>query len=357
VLVAWERVNGGGFQGQGRVRDPSSGWGPLQPISGQHANQTQPTASADALGDLATASAVQGTVTSAVVAAFDAAPPSVSDIAVSGSPLAGGALTFAATAADAWSPISAMPWSFGDGGTGAGSSVAHAFANAGAYTTTVTVADAAGNVASKTLGVSIAALQSTMTQASFSAKWTASRVKGSLVVKGTIARAGTYAITASLGGKVKLRASAALPAGAFSKTLKLPAKMTPGTYRVELDPPFAANQVKGVSRDAKLTAPPEGVVDKVTMSGANGGPAARTLRGVRKVWATFHFVARPKTGKLTLTWYRTPAKGKRKKIGDTQKPVSTKVTSFIGSAGLKGTLTAVLTSKGKVVAQGSVKVL
>ena len=354
AMVAWERANGLGFTGQGRIREPNGVWGSVQPLSGQHSNTIQPGAAADGLGDLATISTVQDAVNRVFVTAYDAAPPNVSAVALAGSPLAGEALTLAVTATDAWSAIPSAPWSFGDGSTGAGLSIVHAYANAGSYAAEVVVNDASGNATARQVAVGIAALQSALTQASFSAKWKASRVKGTLVVKGAVPRAGTYVITASLGKSAKVRASVALAAGAFSTSLKLPAKLLPGTYHVTLAPPFLATQVTPAARDARLKAPPEGVVGTVALSGRNNGPAARTLRNASTIWATFRFAAVPK-GALKLTWYRAK-NGKRHKIGSTTKSASKKVVSYLRLGGtLHGTFTAVLTRKGKVIAQGSVK--
>ena len=152
----------------------------------------------------------------------------------------------------------------------------------------------------------------------------------------------------------KLHAAYTLPAGAFSQTLKLPAKLLPGTYRVTLAPAFAANVVTPAAGSAKLAAPAEGVVDKVVLSGRNGGPSTRTLKRATTIWASFHFAAVPK-GALKLTWYKT-VKGKRVRLGAATESPGKKVGSYLRPGGLlHGMFTAVLTRKGKVIAQGSVR--
>ena len=214
--------------------------------------------------------------------------------------------------------------------------------------------DGGGNAVARQVAISIAVKQSTLSTASFTAKWKQSRVSGKLVVAGTVPRAGTYEITAASGKTVKLRTSLKLPAGAFSATLPLTADLLPGAYHVSLAPPFAANQVTPAARDAALAAPAEGVVDLVSMSGAKSGPAARTLRNARTIWASFRFAAVPK-GTLKLTWYRT-VKGKKSRLGATSKSPSQKVASYLRLRGvLRGTFTAVLSRKGVVIAQGTVK--
>jgi hypothetical protein len=146
-----------------------------------------------------------------------------------------------------------------------------------------------------------------------------------------------------------------LAAGAFSKALKLPVKLLPGSYRVALVPSFPAGVVQAAGRNSiKLAAPVEGVVDKVVLSGRNGGPAARTLKAATTIWVSFRFAAVPK-GALKLTWYRTD-KGKRVALGSTTKSPANKVGSYLKLGGtLRGTFTAVLSRKGTIIAQGSVK--
>ena len=58
---------------------------------------------------------------------------------------------------DAASPISSYSWSFGDGAAGAGASVEHAFVMPGIKTVTLTVADAAGGTATRTVTVDVGA--------------------------------------------------------------------------------------------------------------------------------------------------------------------------------------------------------
>ena len=53
-------------------------------------------------------------------------------------------------AIDAWSPVSSIAWSFGDGGTGSGASVTRTFAAVGSYAVSVTATDAVGNATTLT---------------------------------------------------------------------------------------------------------------------------------------------------------------------------------------------------------------
>jgi PKD domain-containing protein len=63
-------------------------------------------------------------------------------------------VSLSATASDVWSAFS-TGWDFGDGATGAGGSVTHAYAKAGDYTARVTSTDSVGNASSATLPVHV----------------------------------------------------------------------------------------------------------------------------------------------------------------------------------------------------------
>jgi hypothetical protein len=254
---------------------------------------------------------------------------------------------------DQWSAIPTINWTFGDGGTGAGATVSHTYANAGTYTAGVTAVDAAGNSTSSQVAVTIVAQQAVLTSASLSGTWKQSRVKGTLTVTGSVPRAGAYAVDALLGKAQKLHASLTLPTGEFSKTVALPATLVPGSYTVSLLPGFPATQVKPASRPAVLVAPATGVVDATVLSGAKNGPPASTLRNVNTIWATFHFAAVPK-GKLTVTWYLTPRGGKRQNLGLTAKSASATIVSFIRLGGRRGKVTASIARKGVLIAQQSI---
>jgi hypothetical protein len=359
VLTVWEHNPGADpLTGFARMRSPAGVWGDLRPLSAPYTGFAAPNAATDGRGHFAVVTAPQlGTAKQVMLSTFDSVAPAVSPISVSGSALAGAATGLSVTATDEWSAIPTVTWAFGDGGAGAGTAVSHAYASAGSYTATVTVVDAAGNAATRQLVLTISAAQSTLTTARFAAKWKQSRVKGTLIVNGSAPRAGTYDIDVSKGTSRKIHASFTLPAGPFSRTLKLPAKLAPGSYHVALLPSFPATQVKPAAQDARLAAPPEGVVDLVALSGRFNGPATRTLRNINTVWATFRFVAVPK-GNLKVTWYlKSKGKGKRQRLGSATKSPGVKVASFIQLGGRRGKVTAVISRKGVVIAQGSVKVV
>jgi PKD repeat protein len=357
IAASWEQDTTGGARiGQARARTPAGVWGDTRTLDPPHLADTEPVMAGDGHGHFATVTSPDAGGTKQVLVSFlDTVAPAVSPVALAGSALAGDPLSLSVTASDKWSAIPTIAWNFGDGASGTGLAASHTYASAGAYTASVAVTDAAGNTATGQVVIAVAAKQSTLTTAKFAAKWKQSRVKGSLLVIGTAPRAGSYAVDVTKGTTRKIHASFDLPAGAFSKTIKLPAKLLPGNYHVALTPSFPATQVKPAGRDAKLAAPVTGVVDNVALSGKLNGPATGTLRNLNTVYATFHFAAVPR-GKLTVSWFLT-VKGKRTRLGSASKSPAVKVGSFALLGGKRGKVTAVISRKGVVIAQASVKVL
>ena len=80
--------------------------------------------------------------------ANDVTPPTPGAVTVPGTAVAKRAVAMSMTApSDRWSAIGPVTWDFGDGGTGSGLAVTHAYGAPGAYPVTVRVVDAAGNAA------------------------------------------------------------------------------------------------------------------------------------------------------------------------------------------------------------------
>ena len=91
------------------------------------------------------------------VAAAGNQPPTVSASASPASALTGDTITFTATASDADGTIAGTVWTFGDGATGSGANVTHAYSAAGTYTSVVTVTDNDGATTSASISVTISA--------------------------------------------------------------------------------------------------------------------------------------------------------------------------------------------------------
>jgi len=88
---------------------------------------------------------------------LDAAGPSLGAVSAPGSATAGIAAAFSVAPTDVISPVAGTTWSFGDGATAVGTSVAHAYGAAGTYTATVTATDAVGNATSASRTVTVGA--------------------------------------------------------------------------------------------------------------------------------------------------------------------------------------------------------
>jgi hypothetical protein len=92
------------------------------------------------------------------VAAFDASGPGDGDASVPAAAVVGEAVPMKASFVDRWSALAPGPeWSFGDGATGSGAEVSHAYAEAGDYTVTVRSADVLGNARERTFPIHVSA--------------------------------------------------------------------------------------------------------------------------------------------------------------------------------------------------------
>jgi len=90
-------------------------------------------------------------------AGFDGAGPQARGFVAPASAAIGAPVTFSVAPLDVWSSLGATSWTFGDGGTAAGTSVTHAFGAAGTYPVTMTSTDALGNATTKTVSVTVPA--------------------------------------------------------------------------------------------------------------------------------------------------------------------------------------------------------
>jgi Tol biopolymer transport system component len=149
----------------------------------------------------------------------------------------------------------------------------------------------------------------TLASATIRAKWRRSRVRGSLTLKGAAERAGRVQLALLRGPGARARVlqsrPLSLPLGAFTRRVKLKRSLLPGVLRVRLREVGAVTgpRLVDATRTVRLRAPVEGVVSKAFVSTLQRGPAARSVRSPRRVFAHFRFAARPKGGRpLTATW-------------------------------------------------------
>ena len=153
TIVAWSAVatSGATQRTLAAVRQPgSTGFFGEQPISNP-AQYTSPAAiSSDEEGNTVVALYMTESPREAQVAAFDAAGPLLPGLAVPASGVAGTPLAFSVSPLDAWSPIGAASWQFGDGGSAVGDAVSHTYAAAGSFGIGLSVADSLGNLSTAT---------------------------------------------------------------------------------------------------------------------------------------------------------------------------------------------------------------
>jgi hypothetical protein len=298
MVATWERFTTGGSLEEASVRSGGAAgvWGAIRPLSAIHANGVIPSLSGDGLGDFATlGTPYDGTYHPVLLSFYDAAPPTLAPITFTGGSFAGLPITMATTVSDAWSTVAAPVWTFGDGSTATGLKVTHTY-DFGDYLGNVSATDAAGNsVRSEFIATAVNA-EATIQRVAFHATWKRSRVSGTLTLSGTVPVAGMYGIVVARQGtpaRSRVLASLALAAGPFTRSIRLPATLLPGTYVASLDGDSAF--VDGPGFLVKLGAPAEGVVDLAALSRTRAGKAAKALTGANAVWVRFHFAAIPKT--------------------------------------------------------------
>ncbi|HEX8714184.1 MAG TPA: PKD domain-containing protein [Solirubrobacteraceae bacterium] len=158
AVVVWER-----FDGTNEVVEAAAGlaasgsW--KAPValsaSGEEAREQQ--AAIDAQGNAAALwGRFDGKDYVAEAAGYDAAGPTLGSLVIPAGGAVGQSLAFSVSPFDTWSALGTTSWSFGDGATQTGTSVVHAYSAAGAYTVTLTSADALGNATSTSAAVSVA---------------------------------------------------------------------------------------------------------------------------------------------------------------------------------------------------------
>ena len=176
----------------------------------------------------------------------------------------------------------------------------------------------------------------TVASARIVAAWTRSRVRGTLRLRGAAERGGRVEVALLSGSgrarRVVARRRVTVAAGAFATRLALPPSLLPGRLGVRLREAGAVtgDRLTEATATVRLKAPPEGVVSRAFVSALQGGPAVRSLRGGRRIFAHFRFAARPAAGRtLTAAWTRNG-----RPVGVVvRKPFARTVIAFIGAPG------------------------
>jgi hypothetical protein len=158
AVVAWiapgERV-----QARGLARG-AQGFGPLQDDFPTRTDVTNVAAFADGEGNAGVLWRRTGTGDTGTIElrAFDGAAPKPLTARGPGGAIAGRGATLSASFRDTWSAFD-IGWRFGDGATGSGGTVAHAYPAPGTFTATATARDAAGNASSQSTAVGVRGLR------------------------------------------------------------------------------------------------------------------------------------------------------------------------------------------------------
>jgi hypothetical protein len=300
AVVSWEDANPQNAV-QALYRPAGGTFGSLTPVAPGSAESPSLAASGDA------AIALVGAGGDPRVSVLDETAPAITSAAVQATATTGQPVSLGAVASDAWSGVT-LSWSFGDGATGAGTTVNHTYAKAGTYTVTIGATDGVGLSAapvSRQIVVSDPPIPPTpatsVSKAAVKIVWRSSRLVGTITVRGAVGAKTrlTVAIRRRGAKKNALKSTASTPAGNWKRTLKLPASLLPGAYDVLVSGPG----VLSTKTSFTLAAPASGLVSKRYASGPQHGPAATRLASTSDLWAHFTFGTLPgKHQKITTQW-------------------------------------------------------
>ncbi len=243
----------------------------------------------------------------------------------------------------------------------------------GAHAFAVTATDLAGNVATVTRTYVVDPPQAPPEQpppgpgsggprlaiatATLRAAYVESELRGTLAVAGTADAAARVSVRLRRGaGRPAATLSFRTDAGPFRRTLRLPARLLPGTLAVSATAPGLAVTVAPAAGAVTIARPPAGIADVAVVSTSRRGPAATSVRGAfRQLWARFHFAVRPASGRpVTVTWF-APGARRGRVVG---RPNQAAVESFVRSASplAKGRWRVVLRAGPTIVRQLAIRI-
>ena len=147
AVATWLTIEGLTDQRQAAVKTGSAGWGPLSNISAPEEEVLGAVSPAiDGSGNATAAWIHLGEATQTIQSAtYDATAPTLQALSIPTTGTAGEPLSFSVSPLDTWSALGPTSWDFGDGSTGLGTSVAHAYSAPGSYHVTLSSTDAVGN--------------------------------------------------------------------------------------------------------------------------------------------------------------------------------------------------------------------
>jgi hypothetical protein len=259
----------------------------------------------DGLGNIVTSWTRAGVIQTST---YDASPPALTSVNVPATGTTGQPVAMSSTSFDSWSTVSTS-WTFGDGGAGAGASVSHIFSAPGTYLVTVGATDLGRNNATPATRQIVISTPpppplptTTVAKPKLKLTWKSGKLSNSSVtLTGTVGAPASLTITVSARGsrKTVVKSTFAASSGAWSRTIKLPATLSPGKYDVSVTGPV----VQSSATSFTVPAPASGIVKRSYATGPRRGPAVTTISHTSELWAHFQFSFLPKKGqKITTQW-------------------------------------------------------
>jgi PKD domain len=259
----------------------------------------------DGLGNIVTSWTRAGVIQTST---YDVSPPAFTSVDVPATGTTGQPVAMSSTTFDTWSAVSTS-WTFGDGGAGAGPSVSHVFATPGTYLVTVGATDLGRNTATpatRQIVISNPPVPplptTTVAKPKVKLTWKSGKLSNSsITVTGTVGAPASLTITVTLHGgkKTAVKSTFSANSGAWSRTLKLPATLSPGKYDVRVTGPV----VQSSATSFTVAAPASGIVKRSYATGPRRGPAVTSIAHTSELWAHFQFAFLPRKGqKITTQW-------------------------------------------------------
>jgi hypothetical protein len=148
----------------------------------------------------------------------------------------------------------------------------------------------------------------TLDTATVSAAWKESWLTGSVHFSGTVGGAASLTVSVKRADKPSAPPSARTTiqssGGAFSGDLKLPARVLPSVYAVRVYGTSGGEKLTAAEKQVTVPAPAEGIIDKAWTTTTRGGPPMKRISRPRTImWAHFHFLVPPKSGRIKAYWY------------------------------------------------------
>jgi hypothetical protein len=200
----------------------------------------------------------------------------------------------------------------------------------------------------------------TLDTATVTASWKESWLTGSVAFSGTVSAQAelTVFLRRVNPAPTVVAAKKTLTAGpgGYSGTLSLPPRARPGDYVLRVVGTSGGVKLAPAETPVTVPAPPEGVIDKASVSVTQGGKSVRRVKGpVKQLFARFHFIVPPEVRSAVRLVWRTP---QFNFVGEVRKPYSTTMDTFIksGSPLPKGTWYCLLQVNEVVVKRVAVRV-